>query len=28
LGENEMKPNCRMLQNVRLSEYEGTSPVQ
>jgi hypothetical protein len=23
LGENEMKPNCRMPQNVRLSEWLG-----
>ena len=25
LGENEMKPNCRMPQNVRLSESLGGS---
>ena len=25
LGENEMKPNCRMPQNVRLSEWLGPS---
>jgi hypothetical protein len=23
LGENEMKPNCRMPQNIRLSERLG-----
>jgi len=28
LGENEMKPNCRMPQNVRLSELLGVIGVR